>query len=174
MKIILHTENLYLREMTPDDGLLAFELNSDPLMLQYTGDEAFKSIEEATTFLSNYKDYKKYGFGRWAVIDKASDEFLGWCGLKYVEENDEIDLGYRLFRKHWNKGIATESGRACLAYGFRDLNIKEIVGRVMKKNEASTKVLLKCGFTFWKDFDFDGQEGEVYRITKEDFNSFYQ
>jgi RimJ/RimL family protein N-acetyltransferase len=45
--------------------------------------------------------------GRLAVIDKATNEFIGWCGPKYIQIKDENDLGFRLFRQYWNKGLAT-------------------------------------------------------------------
>lgn len=164
MKIILQTPRLYLREITTDDAENAYLLNLDPEVIQYTGDESFESVEKAREFLAGYDHYEKYGFGRWAVIRKEDDAFLGWCGLKYVAEHDEYDVGYRLFKKYWNQGYATEAAKACLEYGFESLGMKTIVGRVMHANVASIRVLEKIGLTYWKDFDFDGEEGMVFKI----------
>ena len=86
---ILETERLYLREMETDDAENAYRLNLDWENIKYTGDKPFESIQEAKEFLLNYSHYKNYGFGRWAVIEKYSNEFLGWCGLKYTPELDE-------------------------------------------------------------------------------------
>lgn len=163
---ILETNRLYLREMTPDDAEQAYLLNLDPEVVKYTGDVAFKSIDEAKTFLENYNHFKKYGFGRWAVIDKTNDDYLGWCGLKYSEDLDEFDIGFRFFKRHWNKGFATESAKACIEIGFDKFGMKTIVGRAMKANIGSIKVLEKIGLRFDKTFDFDGQEGLVYKIEK--------
>lgn len=163
---ILETNRLYLREMTPDDAEQAYLLNLDPEVVKYTGDVAFKSIDEAKTFLENYNHFKKYGFGRWAVIDKTNDEYLGWCGLKYSEDLDEFDIGFRFFKKHWNKGYATEAAKACLEIGFDKFGMKTIVGRVMKANIGSIKVLEKIGLRFDRTFNFDGQEGLIYKIEK--------
>jgi RimJ/RimL family protein N-acetyltransferase len=120
MKIILETERLLLREMTADDAENAYELNSDWEVIKYTGDEAFESVEAAKTFLENYKDYEKNGFGRWAVMLKETGEYLGWCGLKLNETIKEVDLGYRFSRRNWGKGYTTESSKACLEYGFNN------------------------------------------------------
>lgn len=79
--IVLETERLWLRLMTVADAPHAFELNSDPAVIRYTGDNAFESVEAAATFLGNYKDYEKHGVGRWAVIRKDDEAWLGWCGL---------------------------------------------------------------------------------------------
>lgn len=166
-KIILATERFYLREMTPADAEQAYLLNLDPDVIKYTGDAAFESIDEAKTFLENYTHYQKYGFGRWAVIDKTNDEFLGWCGLKYSEDVDEFDIGFRFFKKHWNKGYASEAAKACLAFGFEKFEMQVIVGRVMKANKASIKVLEKIGLVYDKTFDFGEEEGLIYRIEKQ-------
>lgn len=166
-KIILATERFYLREMTPADAEQAYLLNLDPDVIKYTGDAAFESIDAAKTFLENYTHYQKYGFGRWAVIDKTNDEFLGWCGLKYSEDVDEFDIGFRFFKKHWNKGYASEAAKSCLAFGFEKFEMQVIVGRVMKANKASIKVLEKIGLVYDKTFDFGEEEGLIYRIEKQ-------
>ncbi len=73
----------------------------------------------------------------------------------------------RLHQKYWNKGFATETAKRCLVYGFEELGLKKIVGRAMKENVASIKVLEKLGMTFQKVIDFDGEEGAVYEIYRE-------
>jgi [ribosomal protein S5]-alanine N-acetyltransferase len=149
--IILETSRLLLREMHPDDAQQAYELNLDPEVVKYTGDVSFTSREEAKDFLIAYKSYQKYGFGRWAVILKSNQEFLGWCGLKYTPELDEFDIGFRFFKKHWNHGYASEAASACLEFGFTKFKMKTIVGRAMSENKASLKVLEKIGLVFWED-----------------------
>lgn len=123
MNYIIETERLKLRELTPKDAKDFYKLNLDEEVIRYTGDIAFKSVEEATIFLENYRDYQQNGFGRWAVIHKETGVFLGWCGLKLNEETF-IDLGYRFYKKEWGKGYATESANACLDYGFYQLGLE--------------------------------------------------
>jgi len=168
---ILETSRLYLREITIDDAETAYQLNSDPEVIKFTGDESFESIDDARNFLEKYDHYKKYGFGRWAVINKTNDEFLGWCGLKYTVEFDEFDIGFRLFKKNWNKGFTTEAAKACLDLGFSKFKMETIVGRAMKANIASIKVLEKIGLVYYKDYDFDGQAGVIYKIENKNFTN---
>jgi [ribosomal protein S5]-alanine N-acetyltransferase len=163
---ILETTRLFLREFTTDDAESFYLLNLDPDVVKYTGDPPFQSVEDAMIFLKNYDQYKKYKVGRWAVINKADDEFLGWCGLKYTPDLDEYDIGFRFFKNHWNKGYATESAKACIDLGFNKYNLTVIVGRAMKDNIASIRVLEKIGLTYLKSFDFDGHEGVIYSIKK--------
>lgn len=160
--MVLETQRLYLREMLPSDAENAYLLNLDPEVLRYTGDEAFQSTEEAKTFLEAYASYKLYGFGRWAVIRKEDDAFLGWCGLKYTPELDEYDIGYRFMKKYWNQGYATEAAIPCMKLGSERFGMKRIVGRARTENIASIKVLEKLGLIFWKQYMEDGEAWEIY------------
>lgn len=164
MKIILETERLILREFIPSDGYHFFHLNNDSDVIKYTGNAPFKNLEEANSFIKNYNEYEKRGYGRWAVCLKKTNEFLGWCGLKYEEEYDQIDLGYRFYKKHWGLGYATESADACVNYGFNQLNIEKIVGRALIKNKDSIKVLQKCNFTFETAFIYEKKQAVLYII----------
>ncbi|PKL80142.1 MAG: N-acetyltransferase [Ignavibacteriae bacterium HGW-Ignavibacteriae-4] len=161
MKTILQTPRLMLREFTLSDAEEIYELNSDEEVLRYTGDVAFGSVENAREFLSNYNDYKKNGYGRWAVIEKESNTFLGWCGLKYHDEGF-TDIGFRFHRKYWRNGYATESANSVLKYGFNTLGLTEIIGRASQDNIASITVLEKTGMKFWKIDSCDGIPNSVY------------
>jgi [ribosomal protein S5]-alanine N-acetyltransferase len=163
---VIATPRLYLRELTEDDAQNFYGLNLDPDVLQYTGDSVFESVDAARFFLHNYTNvYKKTGMGRWAVIRKEDGAFLGWCGLKYAEDTKETDLGFRFFKKYWGQGYATEAATACVALGFSKLNLPFIIGRAMEANSASVRVLEKVGFTLHQFFDFEGEDGVIYRIT---------
>jgi [ribosomal protein S5]-alanine N-acetyltransferase len=164
---ILETTRLFLRELTPDDAQVCYDLNSDPEVIRYTGDSSFADVAEAHRFLSNYDQYRKYGIGRWGVIVKSTGKFIGWCGLKYSADVDEYDIGFRFFRDQWNKGYATESASACIRYGFDTLRLTMIVGRAMKVNTPSINVLKKIGLTYWKDDACGNADGVIYRIEKD-------
>lgn len=164
MKQILETNRLFLRELNPDDAENFYNLNLNPNVIKYTGNSAFKSTEEARAFLENYPDYKLNGYGRWAVINKETNTFIGWCGLKFGETENETDIGFRFFEKEWNKGYATESAMACINYGFEKLHLKRIIGRAMKANTGSIKVLEKIGLKYKQNAELDGQEAVIYEI----------
>lgn len=167
---ILETQRLLLREFETHDAESLYLLNSDPDVIKYTGDPPFANVFEARSFIENYNQYKLYGFGRWAVIDKSTSLFMGWCGLKYGPSTDETDIGFRFFKRCWNKGYATESAQACLEFGFGKLDRPSIIGRAMKENTASIRVLEKLGMAFESEFDFyRGHAGALYRMNKENF-----
>ena len=164
MKIILQTERLYLREFIFSDGIQFFNLNSDFEVIKYTGNKPFISLYEANNFISTYNDYERNGFGRWAVCLKETHEFLGWCGLKKDEPSQEIDLGFRFFKRNWGKGYATEASLGCIFYGFGTLKISKIIGRVYKDNLASIHVLKKCKFKIVNFFEYDNQPAILFEL----------
>lgn len=149
MTIIIETERLYLRTFTLDDAGLVYELNADPDVTRYTHD-SMKDIEQARGVLEKniLPQYALYNHGRWAVHLKKDMSFIGWCGLKYRPELNEIDLGYRFAKKFWGYGYATEAAFASIKYGFEKLNLTRIVGRAEPGNIGSVKVLQKCGMQY--------------------------
>lgn len=148
--IVLTTDRLILREFELKDAKAMYELNSDEEVMKYTGDIRFESLEHSKKMIENYSDYERNGFGRWAAITREGKEFIGWCGLKKIEDGT-VDVGYRFFKKYWNNGFATESAKACLDYGFGVLELKEIVAQAAKENVGSIKVMEKIGMKFDKE-----------------------
>ena len=98
-KTILETERLLLREFDEADIETFYLLGSDPAIIRYTGDPGggMTSIEHALEILraNPLADYEKHGFGRWACVHKENREVIGFAGLKYLDEMDEVSLlGY--------------------------------------------------------------------------------
>ncbi|MFC5269818.1 GNAT family N-acetyltransferase [Adhaeribacter terreus] len=168
-KFILETDRLLLREIGPEDARKMYELNLDPEVIKYTGDPPFESELAAENFIRNYPDYSKNGYGRWLVVRKTDDEILGWCGLKFLPETQETDVGYRFFKKFWGMGYATEAAEACLEYGFKNLGLQTIVARAMHENPASIQVMKKIGMAYWKETDCAHEPAVCYKITKAEF-----
>lgn len=170
MKTVAETEQLILREFDVSDAQDFYELNLDREVMRYTADKVFETVQESKALIENYEEYERTGFGRWTVVLKKTNEVLGWCGLKYIPSVDEVDLGYRLKKKYWNKGYATEACKASLAIGFNEYELNVIVGRTMTDNSASRRVLEKIGMSYWKQFDFEEHPGVYYRLFKKDYN----
>lgn len=149
MHIILQTPRLILRQFTEADAHLILSLNRDPEIVKYLHEPSLTTVEQAEKILQDIilPQYKN-NLGRWAIHTKENTDFIGWCGLKYRPELDEIDLGYRLMQKTWGKGFATEAAQHSLEHGFNKLNLKLITGRAHIENLASIKVLEKIGMDF--------------------------
>jgi [ribosomal protein S5]-alanine N-acetyltransferase len=164
---VLESERLLFRKFTMDDAELIYVLNLDPEVTKYTKD-SMADVGHAKTVLEEViiPQYTLYGHGRWALHLNEGNEFIGWCGLKYRPELDEIDLGYRFKKQYWGKGYATEAAKAAIEYGFNKLNLKTIRGRALPGNDASVKVLEKCGMKYMGMQNVDGYDHITYQITK--------
>ncbi|HUG15129.1 MAG TPA: GNAT family N-acetyltransferase [Thermomicrobiales bacterium] len=160
--VAAETERLELREFSVDDAEGFFRLNGDPEVLRYTGDEPFADVEQARAFLAAYDNYARDGFGRWSVYLKETGEYLGFCGLNNRPATDEVDVGFRFRRACWDRGYATEAARAALDLGFTRYGLTRIVGRAMRDNAASHRVLEKLGMTKSHEFEQDGHVWAQY------------
>lgn len=170
MNLIFDTPRLLLRQFTLEDAGLLYELNSDPEVLKYLHEPLLQNEEHARTILTNiiFPQYEKH-LGRWAILTKQENEFIGWCGLKYRPELDEIDLGYRFMKKYWGYGYATEAARRTLEYGFCNLHLKVITARAHIANAASQRVLEKTGMKFIGEGIVDECPVKTYVAVNENF-----
>jgi ribosomal-protein-alanine N-acetyltransferase len=173
MKFSIQTERLILREMRFEDMDGLFELDSDPEVHKYLGNNCVKDIEQVKKIVTSVKQqYIENGIGRWSMIDKKSGEFIGWTGLKLVKEtlnghSDFYDLGYRLLQKYWGKGLATESALASLKYGFETLNLEIIYASAHIDNLQSNRILNKIGFQFVETYPYESWTKNWYALSRE-------
>lgn len=165
MNVVIETERLLLRTFTMNDVQLVYDLNSDSNVTRFTHD-LITSEEQAMEILEKVilPQYALYNHGRWAVHTKDDLAFIGWCGLKYRFERNEVDLGYRFKVTAWGKGYATEAAYASLEYGFNKLNIQKITGRAVPENVSSWKVLEKIGMQFLRAELVDGHWAKTYEL----------
>lgn len=178
MKTYLETDRLILREIVAEDVDGMFELDSDKEVHKYLGNNPIMSKEEAAKGIDFIRQqYTENNIGRWAVVKKNSNEFIGWAGLKLIKETtnnhiDYYDLGYRLIKTFWGMGYATEAAKASLTYGFNTLNLPEIFAIADCNNTGSNKILTKIGLKHEEVFFLNGIKCNWYRIDREEFNDY--
>ena len=152
------TPRLMMRPHRPDDVDFMIALNADPEVVRYTGDVAFTERSEAEAVVASLEQqYRERRLGRFVVLDRHTGERLGWCGLRWFEQEGGADLGFRFFRAVWGRGYATEAGRAYLDYGAA-LGVPRIFANAIPSNIGSVRVLEKLGFRRTGTFDADGFE----------------
>lgn len=163
MEIFAETERLVLREMLLSDADGMFELDSDKEVHKYLGNKPVTNKEQSVAIIKSVRQqYIDNGIGRWAVIEKSTNHFIGWAGLKLVKEptNNHIDfydLGYRLIRKYWGNGYATESAMASLTYAFDKLKLNELFATAHIENTGSNRILSKIGFRQVETFLYENE-----------------
>ena len=151
MNIILQTERLLLREMLPSDAEALFEMDKNPNVHLYLGNEPLQSIDQVYGYIESIQNqYIQNGIGRFVVVLKETNEVIGWAGIKYITEpeNNRVnfyDIGYRLQEKHWQKGYGLEAAKAWRDYGFNEMEIPMLVATAHVDNVGSNKILQKIG-----------------------------
>lgn len=169
--LYIETERLYIRPFTLADIEPSYEMNLDSEVSKYTGDGGIVSRHEIERRITEdvLGDYKKHGYGRLAVVLKAENKFIGFTGLKYLEDFDEVDLGFRYLKAYWGKGLATEAAKASLKLGFETLGLTKIIAMVLPENLKSIRVLEKLKFNFEREAVEDGERVNIYAVLKSDF-----
>ena len=172
--IIAETARFILRELEDTDLDGMYALDSDPDVHRYLGNKPLQTKEESAAVISNIRwQYAEFGMGRWAVIQKSDGAFAGWAGLKREVKLRPgmvyTDLGYRLRRDFWGRGIATETAKASLEYGFEKLGLERIHAAADIANKASNKVLQKLGLRFIEVFEYENAPVNWYGIARQDY-----
>ncbi len=146
----LKTERLTLRRMKVSDWQDMYEYSKEECVTKYLLWDAHKSPEQTQDYLRFLQTrYRTGDFYDWAVIDKASGKMIGTCGFaKLSFENNSAEVGYVLNPEYWGKGIAAEALMRVMEYGFMELNIHRIEAKYIVGNDASRRVMEKCGMTF--------------------------
>ncbi|MGI8920963.1 MAG: GNAT family N-acetyltransferase [Solirubrobacteraceae bacterium] len=169
MPIELHTERLILRAPTPDDldGLHA-GVFGDADAMSFSSHGPAHNLAESRTWLERHVEHeRKHGFAMGPVIERDTGETIGFAGLLHLEfVHPDVELGYRLNKRAWGRGLATEAGRAWVRHGLRQLNLPRVVAVVDPANAASRRVLEKCGMYEAGHGRHYGAELLVYRVER--------
>lgn len=114
--------------------------------------------------------FARYGYGAWFFHLRDSGEFVGYCGLKnsLVEGASMVELLYSTRPVHWRKGYAAEAAAACLAYGFEELGLEEIVAFTLPHNYGSRAVMRGRGFVYMRQIIHAGLPHLFYSLRRSD------
>jgi RimJ/RimL family protein N-acetyltransferase len=160
----LTTQRLLMRP--PEEGDLdeLIALHADPAVERVFGatrrDEVIEWIARAR------HEWVERGHGRVLLFDRESGAFLGRCGLRHWPEFDEVEVGWVLAPEARGRGIATEAGRACLEWGFRDLDVPYITAMIGPDNAASIAVAERLGMTPLRTDELHGEPITVFAIRR--------
>jgi RimJ/RimL family protein N-acetyltransferase len=185
--VFLHTDRIILRRFTTDDLDHLVALDSDPEVMRYLtngGPTPYEVVRDdiLPRILAEYERSPRHG--RWAAIDRSTGRFLGWLSLALPDHGDpdqgdpdQANLGYRLRREVWGRGLATEGARALVRTAFTTLGLRRVSATTMAVNLASRRVMEKAGLRYVRIFHlvFDDpipgtEHGEVeYAVTADEW-----
>ena len=163
MKIpTLTTSRLVLRPFTSEDVEPLHTILAQKDVLRYFPNPKPPSREKVGKVIAGQlRHWAEHAFGWWAVELKGQKGLIGWNGLQYLPETDEIEVAYLLGRRYWGQGLATEGARASLRYGFEQLKLESIVAIVHREHIASQRVVEKLGIHSVNEAHYFGMD--VYR-----------
>jgi RimJ/RimL family protein N-acetyltransferase len=153
----LTTDRLVLVPLSDEHLDLEVELDSDPDVMRYTAGRPPSREEVEQSHRRRLAAAREVeGLGFW--VGFADDGFVGWWILQPPNGPDqpkvagEADLGYRLLRRHWRRGYASEGARELVRYGFTEVGLDRIFAQAMAVNAASRATMAAVGLTFARGF----------------------
>jgi len=159
----IKTARLTLRPFVLQDAELLHQILSIPGVLEFFPSSDPPDLKRVQKLVQRQiGHWVDHDYGWWAVEPNGEGELIGWSGLQYLPETDEIEISYLLSKPYWGKGLATESAIAGLDYGFNSLGIEKIIGIVHPENVASQKVLEKIGLRIQEQTEYFGMECNKY------------
>jgi ribosomal-protein-alanine N-acetyltransferase len=182
----LRTDRLILRPWRSEDREPFAALNDDPEVMAHfpshlTREQSDAMADRITTFLD------ERGWGLWAVEVADTGEFAGFTGLSIPRFEapfmPAVEIGWRLARGAWGRGIASEAAWASMAHGFSELGLEEVVAMIVPDNVRSQSVATRLGMVRDETADFDhplvpesspGRRHWLYRITADTWRAGQQ
>lgn len=181
METVLETERLALRRFTASDVDDLVALDADPAVMRFLGRPTPRSVVVERTLPRILAEYQRFDrLGCWAAEERATGEFLGWFELRPPPGGspEDVELGYRLRRAVWGRGLATEGARALVRTAFAELGVRRVWAQTMAVNAASRRVMEKAGLRYVRTFHLrvddplpGTEHGEVeYEIRRDDWS----
>src|ERR687897_1418535 len=166
----IETTRLRLRTWREADLAPYARICADPEVMRYLSGPMTRehSEQQVSKFVRHWEER---GFGLWAVEKKSSGAFIGFIGLLYHEDWSEgkhrTEVGWRLDRPFWGRGLATEGAMASLRYGFEEVGLDRIISIAVPENLASRRVMEKLGMTLRGEIRFKGSDVVWYAVERQ-------
>ncbi|OUL28090.1 GNAT family N-acetyltransferase [Nostoc sp. 106C] len=160
----IETLRLRLRHFTLDDFDDLFRLYADAEVMRYLSP---RTSEQTKNSLCNHiQQWQEHNLGMWAVIHKETGKMIGRCGLGFLADTPEVELGYVFDKFYWNMGLATEAAQATLKYGFWEVKLEQIVAIAHPENIASVRVIEKVGMKYQKHTRYYSHDVVYYTLPR--------
>lgn len=171
MSVALQTARLSLRRVTEADAGFLFDLDRDPEVTRYTGPGHDTVEEYAAKIRTEFLRYDAHPVAG-LFLAEAAGEFVGWFVLRPGTHHRlaaaigwadpaEIELGYRLKRPAWGKGLATEGAAALVARALAEPSTAALVAVALTANRGSTRVMEKVGLVRVREVELPGHGSAV-------------
>lgn len=180
--IVAETERLILRTIEEGDAAEQFRLLNTPTVMARLG--GVKELHEIEAkHAKSMAWYAQFGFSFLFMIEKASGEMVGHCGIKRVDNLlasniGDHEIGWLVREDRWRMGYAEEAMRAVIDWAFGRVGAPHVVALTSAINVPSWKLMEKLGMQRREDLDFDDpafppedRRTILYSLTREEWES---
>ncbi|MGV9309725.1 GNAT family N-acetyltransferase [Nonomuraea sp. NPDC003727] len=176
----LRTERLVLRRWREEDLDPLAVIDGDPEVMRFIGDGSVRTREQTAAALAFMeRNWDERGFGLFAVELRETGQLAGWAGLTVPgflpEVLPAVEIGWRLGRQFWGRGIATEAAGEALRFGFAEAGLDRIISICHVDHHASVRVMTKLGMRQEREtvVPAHGQPVRVMAITRSEFEAVH-
>lgn len=162
-KYALQTNRIGLRLLEKEDIVHLHPLESDAEVMQYFPGGARDRVKIEGMIERFTTAYTQHSSPCFVLFDLATGEFMGRAGFGLTEAG-EIEVGYVLHKKFWGHGYASEVVVALFQYARENIAADYIIAYADAENIGSTRVMEKCGMTYYKTAVAKGISCRFYRI----------
>jgi RimJ/RimL family protein N-acetyltransferase len=159
------TERLIIRPFTPADFEAIHAVWSDPAVMAPIPSPPFDREQSWARLTGKLRHQARHGFSKWAVTMAATGTVIGECGVHYLEDGPDIELGYKLARASWGQGLAAEAAQACLDWALAE-RPERVVAIADPANARSARILAKIGMTRHGTFSRLDHTWDFYLTTR--------
>lgn len=170
MQNLIETARLRLEPFAPANLEALHALWSDPHVRKFLWDDVVIAKEAAQEIINaSMASFAQNGFGFWSVFLKDARQFLGFCGLRILDETAEIEMLYGLWPQFWGKGFATEAAAAVMQHGFEICKLERLVAGADLPNVASLRVMERLGMKYDRQVKHNGLDLIYFALTRTDW-----
>jgi ribosomal-protein-alanine N-acetyltransferase len=173
----IETERLLLRMVAPGDADALTRILGDAEFRKYLPMQQAPTREKVAAGIARMlAHWEERGYGQWMLSPKNSRELLGYCGLRFLAETEEVEILYGIDCPHWNRGLVTEAAKATLRFGFEQAGLERVIALAHLQNKGTRRVMEKAGLRYEKDAVYFDMVCAYYALDRAEYrpdNSLY-
>lgn len=168
----LESDRLVLSTWHADDSAALRPIATDVEVMRYITGGVPWTDEQIRSFVDNQiRLHSERSFCRWKLVDKHTQDVVGFCGVGFWRDEPVPEIGWWLARARWGAGLATEAARVAMADAFERAKLDRIVSIARPENSASTRIMRKLGLKLDCEFERDGVRLVKYTLRRADYGA---
>ncbi|MES2993263.1 MAG: GNAT family N-acetyltransferase [Pseudomonadota bacterium] len=173
MTTTLTTSRLRLEPLEPGHLAGLNEMNADPEVMRHLAAGRPETIDETRAIIERVRQrWAEFGYSWWAFVEHETQQLVGAGAIQNLRREGTalpdptcpLEIGWRLRRERWGRGLAVEAARAMGDFAFKTLDAPELLSVCDPANTASANVMKRLGMREIGVQRWYGKELLTYRI----------